>query len=350
VPEHVALEGVSRAPQRTVHNEATLEKERGSILLAYEGKGDENGRPLITLNGASQLRGVIVFYPEQNDPKHIVPFPWTVHGAGDNCTITDVLLVNPYQAVDFGTEPAGRHYINGLYAQPLKTGLFIDKCFDVGRVENIHFWPFWTEAAMPWTRQHGTAFLIARTDWEYMTNCFCISYATGYHFIASKDGPGNAVLTQCGSDIGPLAVKIDALQSHAGVSFVNGQFMAGVEIAPTNTGPVKFTACGFWGISGETDNHIRSAGRGHVTLTACHFSSWGQKQRSAPCILAQGGSITVNGCDFLDAEADKTHIELQPAVRSAAIFGNHFRARPKITNHATKADVQIGLNVSEVGE
>jgi hypothetical protein len=106
-----------------------------------------------------------------------------------------------------------------------------------------------------------------------------------------------------------------------------------------------------WGIGNETDTHIRSAGRGHVTLTACHFSSWAQKLRSAPCILATSGSITVNGCDFLDDAADKTHIELQPAVRSAAILGNHFRASPKITNNAkAKANVQIGLNVTDAGE
>ena len=35
------------------------------------------------------------------------PYPWTVRGIGDNCSLVDVLLVNPYQAVDFGTQPAG---------------------------------------------------------------------------------------------------------------------------------------------------------------------------------------------------------------------------------------------------
>src|SRR5207253_5025366 len=118
-----------------------------------------------------------------NDVEKIVEYPWTVRADGDNCTIRNLLIVNPYNAVDFGTKASGRHYINGLYAQPLKTGLFIDKCFDVGRVENVHFWPFWRDDKKleAWTAKNATAFVIGRTDWEYMNNCFCIFYATGYH-------------------------------------------------------------------------------------------------------------------------------------------------------------------------
>ena len=89
IPEHVTLEGVFQAPERTVHTEGTLEKERGTILLAYEGKGSETGEAFVTLNGNAHVRGVIIFYPEQNNPKNIVAFPWTVRADGDNCTITN---------------------------------------------------------------------------------------------------------------------------------------------------------------------------------------------------------------------------------------------------------------------
>src|SRR5207302_874658 len=179
-----------------------------------EGRGDANGTPFITLKGVAQLSGLTIYYPEQNDVEKIVEYPWTVRADGDNCTIRNLLIVNPYNAVDFGTKASGRHYINGLYAQPLKTGLFIDKCFDV----------------------------------------------------------------------------------------------AGVEIGPDNQGPVKFTACGFWGVSGETNSHVISHSNGNVTLTACHFISWAQAKKDAPCISADRGSITVNGCEFLDDDPAKIHI------------------------------------------
>jgi hypothetical protein len=340
IPESVELCGSFDAPARSNFSTGTLEKEKGTILLAYEGKGDETGEPFITLNRASHLHGLIIFYPEQTVPP--VEYPWTIRGHGDNCTITAVEIINPYQAVDFGTNPCGRHYINGLYAQALKTGLVIDKCFDVGRIENVHFWPFWKDEKklLDWTKENGRAFVIARTDWEYMTNCFCLAYSIGYHFIAHADGGGNVIATQCGSDLGPLAVKVDTLQDHSGASFSNSQFMSRVVVEPTNRGPLKFTSCGFWGIE-EADDFATLRGPSQTTFTACHFTAWARQHKDAFAIVAEAGGLTVNGCEFVDA--GKNQIELKKDVESAIITSNRFRGGDKIKNES-KGDVQIGFN------
>ncbi|HWD38927.1 MAG TPA: glycosyl hydrolase family 28-related protein [Fimbriimonas sp.] len=345
VPESVTLEGSFRAPERTIYTEGKLEKEKGSILLTTAGKDKEDGTPFITLNRCSTLKGLIVFYPEQTFD--VTPYPWCVRGNGDNCSVVDCLLINPYQAVDFGTNPCGRHYIDGLYGQPLKTGLFIDKCLDVGRVENVHFWPFWTAEGKiwDWTSKNGTAFLIAKTDWEYMSNCFDFMYAIGYHFIAGKDGPGNAVLTQCGSDTGPCAVKIDSVQPHAGVSFENGQFMSTVIVGQDNQGPVKFTSCGFWGVQNYTNEQAIIHGFGQTTFTACHFVNGAQRDKTAYAIDAFSGGLTVSGCEFLDTGATTRHIHLGPGVRTAVLMGNTFRAPIRITNQAT-GQVAVVANVT----
>ena len=340
IPESVELSGSFDAPARSQFSSGMLEKEKGTILLAFEGKGDAKAPPFITLNRASHLHGLIIFYPEQTVPP--VEYPWTIRGNGDNCTITAVELINPYQAVDFGTLPCGRHYINGLYAQAMKTGIFVDKCFDVGRMENVHFWPFWQDKPelLEWTKQNGTAFIIARTDWEYMTNCFALSYSIGFHFIARKDGGGNVVATQCGSDLGPLAVKVDELQGHSGALFSNSQIMARVLVEPTNHGPLKFTSCGFWGIE-TTDDHATLRGDSQTTFTACHFTAWARGNKQSPAIIAEAGGVTINGCEFVDA--GKNQIELKKGVASAVIMGNRFRGGEKIKNDSA-GDVQIGLN------
>lgn len=340
IPESVELRGSFDAPARSQFSDGRLEKEKGSILLAFEGKGDADAPPFITLNRASHLHGVVVFYPEQTVPP--VAYPWTVRGIGDNCTITAVELINPYQAVDFGTHPAGRHYINGLYAQTLKIGIFVDKCFDVGRMENVHFWPFWRDQPelLEWTKQNGTAFIIARTDWEYMTNCFALAYKIGFHFIAKTDGGGNVVATQCGSDLGPLAVKVDELQVHSGASFSNSQFMARVVVEPTNHGPLKFTSCGFWGIE-ATEDLATLRGPSQTTFTACHFTAWARQNKESPAIIAEAGGLTVNGCEFVDE--GKNQIELKEKVESAIITANRFRGGEKIRN-GSAGEVQIGLN------
>jgi len=337
VPENVVVEGAFRAPTARTQN-------HGSTLLASTGAGDAEGTPFITLHQNSTLHGLTVFYPEQKQTNPPVPYPWCVRGIGDNCSLVDVLLVNPYQAVDFGTHPAGRHWIKSLYAQPLYRGIFIDQCYDVGRVEDVHLWPFWGgwEGELgKFTREQGIGFQLGRTDWEYMLNCFCIGFSVGFQFLKTKAGAPNAVLTQCGSDVGPLAVRVEQVMEHAGVSFVNGQFMTGIEIKPTNRGPVKFTACGFWGIP-TTASHAVLEGSGHTTFTSCHFNGWDRSRAGAPAIHARRGGVTVTACDFMDA--GKTQVVIEPEVDAALVFGNRLRGEDKIVNHAASG-TSIGMNV-----
>jgi len=131
IPSFVTLEGVFKAP-------TARSKHRGTTLSVVEGKGKAGGEPFITLNADSVLKGVTIFYPEQ-DATAPVEYPWCVRGIGDNCTVLDVLMINPWNAVDFGTYPCGRHLIRGLYGQSLRTGIFVDQCLDVGRIEDVHF-------------------------------------------------------------------------------------------------------------------------------------------------------------------------------------------------------------------
>lgn len=344
VPPNVVLQGDAVGP--TIHAQTA-----GSTLLAVEGRGDLQGTPFITLHENSALDGITVFYPDQTQPEPD-PYPWCVRGTGDNVTVRNTLLVNPYQAVDFGTHPAGRHFIDGLYGQPLLTGLLIDQCFDVGRVANIHFWPFWSSSPqmMRWTSTHATAFILGRTDWEYMFNCFCIAYQVGYHVRPFKNGPGNLVLTQCGSDEGAdgttvTSVRVDDCQGHAGISFVNGQFMGttAVDVADTNTGPVKFTACGFWGMPNQA-SVATLAGRGNVSFEGCHFTGWAQSDPGAPAIDAACQGLTVTGCDFMNA--GKPQVRLRKGCRSAIIAANRLRGGAKVENEAG-IEAQIGLNSVE---
>jgi len=337
IPENVTLEGVFRAPTaRTQH--------KGSTLLAVEGKGRDSGNPFIFLHSNSTVKGITVFYPEQSKEKP-VPYPWCIGGAGDNCSIIDVLLVNPWQAVDFGTAPCGRHLIQRLYAQPLHKGIFVDKCFDVGRISDVHLWPFWeaTPATQEYMSANAEAFIFGRTDWEYVNNSFCIWYKVGFRFTEFKDGPGNVIISTSGSDIGPTAVLVENCQAHAGIVFSNCQFMSHIEVKETNTGPVKFNNCGFWGIP-STTTHATIRGSGHAFFNECHFNGWDQAGKGEPCIMADGNGLTVSSCDFMDA--GKKQIVLGPNSKAVVIMGNRFRGGMKLDNQS-KGKVEVGLNVDE---
>lgn len=345
VPPGVTFEGASGG---VPHSEHPI----GAVLLAYGGRGDENGAPLVTLRPNAVIREMVVHYPEQTLPD-VAPYPWSIRIDGELCQITDMTLTNPYQALDLGTNWNELHTVRNVFACPLKTGVFIDQTTDIGRIENVHFNPnFWTRMALEpryngadikaYLEKNLVGFKIGKTDWEYITNCFVIFPVIGFHFDNFGHGPGNAVITQSGADICPVAVRVDATQPHAGIEWSNGQFMGTIEIGPHNWGPIKLSNCGFWTVP-ETREQIVKEGPSTLILTGCHFNAWDIPAEGAACIRANGGRLIVNGCDF---EAPKPAVSLQEGLVAAVIMGNLFRIPDAIAD-TSGADVQVGLNASQ---
>lgn len=356
VPENVTLEGVWRAPFRGEPHKS------GSLLLAVSGKGDPAGNPFIRVNTSSTLKGFAVFYPEQTKTDPPIPYPWTIqcNGPADDVSLLDLTLINPYQAIDFGTFPAGRHKIRNIHAYPLYRGLYINQCYDVGRIENIHFWPFWdlnpNSPLWKFTQREGIAYIIGKTDGEMGYNLFSIFYSIGMHFIAgpiydknrniTKYLPGSGTYTNCYMDITPCAVKIDSAMENAGVSFLNSSFMSKVVVSPSNRGPVKFVGCGFWGTK-DSDYQAFTEGQGSVTLDACHFSGWDRLSKGYPCINVNNRYIIISNCEFIGTSIEKPILQLGPRVRSGLITSNISHGAFEITNNTLKsANIIIKDNLS----
>ena len=108
IKRNVTLEGIFTAPPTIPWTAESLGKNapNGSVLLAFSGKGYAGGAPFIQLDYNATLKGIAVFYPEQTDTNPPIAYPWTISSlisGADNCSIINVLLVNPYQAVDFSS-------------------------------------------------------------------------------------------------------------------------------------------------------------------------------------------------------------------------------------------------------
>jgi hypothetical protein len=168
----------------------------------------------------------------------------------------------------------------------------------------------------------------------------------GFHFIEGKTGMANALITQSGSDLGPLAVQVDKVQDHAGTIFENCQFMAGINIGPDNKGPIKLTTCGFWGTAGAGSQMVLE-GKGTVTLTATHFHQWDQAGQGKPCIDARNGALILNSCEFMGEGSNAPHIRLGAELDSAVIMGNRFTHGGIRIENQSKGDVQILGNVAQ---
>ena len=352
IPEGVTLEGAWRGPH-------TSQLNKGTTLNAYAGRDAASSAPFLSLKTGSTIKGVTIFYPEQK-VGDIHPYPWTIQGQGQHYNVIDVTIANAYDGVDCGTFHNEGHHLRNVLLCAVHRGVLIDRCSDIGRIENVHIHNvYWWRVSPPYaltgdqvkaleayTKENLIGFTIGRTDWEYISNSFVIWAKIGFHFRRVAEKSGNVLITQSGSDLGPVAVKIDELQAHAGVAFENCQFMSGFEIGPQNKGPVKLTNCGFWGRAGAGSQMVLD-GEGTVTLTATHFDQWDQAREGKPCIEARNGSLLMQGCDFMDPRNTSPHIRLGKGVKSAAIVGNRFQGGAIRIVNESLGDVQMVGNLKQ---
>ena len=94
-----------------------------------------------------------------------------------------------------------------------------------------------------------------------------------------------------------------------------------------------------------TNGPARLDGPGPTTFTACHVTDWARgTDPAAPAVDARGGSLTLNGCQFL--APGKRHLSVGNGVRSALVFGNTFAAGAKVDNAAgPRARVSVNADV-----
>lgn len=340
----------------------------GTVINIYGGKGNEKATPTITLKFNASVSNILINYPEQQAPPNIIPYPWTIQIDGQLCQITDVNMTNPYMAIDAGTNSNELHLIRNVFACPLKIGIYVDRCTDVGRLENIHFNPnfwkrssllpklpsppanlklnddaYWNSILIPYLKKNLIGFKIGKTDWEYITNCFVIFAKEGFVFDDYGYGPGNALITQSGSDIGPVAVQVNKVQDRQGIQLTNCQIMATINIAETNTGPVKISNSGFWRTPDITLEQVINKGTGTVHINNCQFTDWDMPKIGAPCIRMSNGRLILSNCDFYQKE--KKSIILEDKFISGTITGCIFRG-PKVEN-TSSGKVEMSANVFE---
>lgn len=346
IPEGVTLAGIWEAPHHA-------QIERGTVLEVYADKGHEEGSPLITLEPSSAVRGITFFYPEQRVPE-VIPYPWTILGKGMHGSVIDCTFVNAYKAINFGAVPNELHYIRNCFGCPLRAGIFIDQCTDIGRIENVHFNPhYWARAGAAYSPswpdlakylfENLVAFEFARTDWEYVQNTFCYGAKAGYRFIKGNPVGANGNFLGIGADWCHRALLVESSQK-PGLLITNGEFVGGegaeamMEITADHAGVVQLSNCSFWG---PTPSVAILAGTGSASFSQCNFENWYPKAPDPYTIEARGGHLSIQNCRFGVARRD---IRLAPGVASAIILGNWFFEGLQIDN-GTKGTVQEGFNV-----
>lgn len=349
VPPAVALKGIwESVPSHVgIRDPGTPRPtDEGTTFLVTESRGQEDGPPFITLSHNSTLKGVVLYYPDQKVDQEPAAYPWSVAMRGKNPAVLGIELLNSYNGID--ARHNERHLIRDVQGQPLRRGVFVDDIYDIGRIENVHFNPWWSvkPKLLAWQQTNGEAFIIGRSDWQYVFNTFCFGYNIGYKFIETKAGVCNGNFLGIGADDCFTAVVVENCAPFA-LLISNGEFVSFhgpdptmVRVEASNRGSIRFVNCAFWGPCNQI---AKLAGRGTTGFSDCTFVQWDHKKEGRPAVQVSDGTVLVRGCEFRE---NKPQIELGPSVRRAVITDNVMTGQLRITNQAG-AKAVVANNSSE---
>ena len=362
-PQGVSLQGVwASVPAHNGIRDRGLIKptDDGTTFLVCGNAGEENKEPFITLETNCTLKGVCIYYPEQKTDDVPVPYPWAVAMRGRNPAILDCELLNPYKGIDASKND--RHLIRNISGQPLRLGVYVDAIYDIGRIENVHFNPWWSlqPKLYKWQMENGEAFVFGRSDWQYVHNTFCYGYNIGYRFIQTQTGVCNGNFLGIGADDCYTALVVDHCAA-IGLLITNGEFVSFhgpdptmVRVAPTNRGVVRFSNCAFWGPCRQI---AVIEGTGTVGFSDCTFLQWGcaptevlfspkrwESRTDDPALKLLGGTVLVRGCEF---QENRFHVQLGKDVKRAIVSDNVFRGPIQIDNQSESESISIHGNVGD---
>jgi len=217
VDQSIRLHGAGVEPYSVLNTTTGNTRGNGSWFhLNHSGVGFEVKRAVAGFTGVEFERigtcrthtipgGVTVFTPTVYD------WDFLLNDAGDT-QFTKVCTLNPYKALRVENGQQGRVWINELFGQPLNMGIMINDAYDVIRVQNVHFWPYWAPVRKVYDYQlaNYVAARVARCDNASFLNFFSIFHFIGMHVIGNGFGSANKLRTMnTDLDVGAYGLFVD---------------------------------------------------------------------------------------------------------------------------------------------
>ena len=163
-------------------------RQRGTVLLSTFGAGETDGPGCIVMAPGCTLRNIAIEYPNQDpEASEPVPYPYAIKGSPSS-QIEQVYLHNPYQGINL--DECHLNLVRNVWGEPLRVGIHCDHTYDISRIENVHFWPYFTlgKPMREWVQQNAVAYEFGRSDWQSVMNCFSYGYHTGFRFFRTEEG------------------------------------------------------------------------------------------------------------------------------------------------------------------
>jgi len=349
-----------------------LTTQKNTVLMVTGRRGIEDfaGKGAIHLNGSSGLKGVTIAYPEQKFPE-VVEYPWTITGDGYSIHLENITLINSYQGIRLGYSESSLHYVRNVFGTVLRRGLWIDNCWDIGRLENVHFNViYWSRTDLPnktpvglpnqdqvlanYTRKHLEAFILNKSDWGILKDTFVYGAKIGYLLPSGKKGGFNGRMIGIGADGCITCMRFENTNPNGGIQISDGTFVSHLNFDPTKElkemalvavdkmvpnnivttasadSPIQFSNCSFFGFP----VHIALLeGKGFTTFNQCLFKGWDFNKEGAAAIHALNGKVSVSHSQFLEWPGTKLNsVYLGKNVSSAKIIGNLSSSKVRVKN------------------
>jgi len=141
----------------------------------------------------------------------------------------DIVLLNPTKGIDMLTAGDGRIVVDNVRGQPLQTGIQITASLDAGKLDKIHFWPFWSNdtGVRTYMKTNGTAIIAYRWDDPDISNCFALGYAVFLRCLSNTYGVINeASIVNCDANEGGWFLLIDTAVNGAALQISNCRTIA----------------------------------------------------------------------------------------------------------------------------
>lgn len=279
-------------------------------------------RPFLTVESATQVRGIQFYYPEQgwNDPARIIAYPTTIRmSPGQNVqgvTLSCLTFYGEYMAMDFRAKApliCEQILFEHCYGYPL-SGQFIaiDRCYDVPRILHCHVNPanmreFWRTFTPPVVdtvvRRKAFTYWIDHTDNAQLMDLFTFGNYGGIYLGSETYGQLTNFNFDC---VGVGIHKTGSQWTNRNWQIAQGSIIANVGERLEDVHPILIEGKGHTSLA-----NVESFSGGNAALTTLG-ASWDY-------ITVKGeASVTMTGCRMQGYKADSP-IHVSPSAKLHAI-------------------------------
>lgn len=235
-------------------------------------------------------------------------FTFMVEARRQDILIENILMFKTYKGIIAGSLGGGRITMRNIRGQPLMIGIEIDDSWDVIRVQDVHFWPYWSDQldcnfscsnggaeVSEFVQRNATGIVTKKNDNSFMNNITTLGYYIGILFDDGAKGvTSKAKISQFDCDFCGTGIELRAKGSRGNV--VQSMSFLGAPSLPVR---VPLTVTGFEsGISvseANVDDVSASAvlvtgGGNFVRVSQWYVRRWNVNNNSSKAFVDSGAS------------------------------------------------------------